>query len=69
MSTYAVIYERAGDGSWSARAADLPVYAVGDSREDAEAEIRSAIAFYLDDPAQAGRPIPPAVSAVGMVSV
>jgi hypothetical protein len=27
MSTYAVIYEHAGDGGWSARAADLPVYA------------------------------------------
>jgi hypothetical protein len=25
MSTYAVIYEHAGDGGWSARAADLPV--------------------------------------------
>lgn len=46
--TFSVIYEQAADGSWSARAADLPVYSVGDTREDAEREIREAIVLYLE---------------------
>ncbi len=69
MSTYAVIYEPASDGSWSARAADLPVYAVGDSREEAEREIRSAIALHIAHLVQSGQPTPPSFSAVGNVTV
>lgn len=48
MRKYAVIYEQADDGSWSARAAELPVYAVGDSREEAETMIAEAIRVHLD---------------------
>lgn len=48
MATYHVIYEEADDGSWSARVADLPVYAAGETRSEAEAEIRDAIRFYLE---------------------
>jgi len=69
MTTYAVIYEPASDRSWSARAADLPVYAVGDSREEAEREIRAAITVHLDELAQSGEPPPRALSAVGTVTV
>lgn len=69
MSTYAVIYEHAGDGGWSARAADLPVYAVGDTRAEAEREIRSAVALYLDELARSGQPTPLSRSAVGTVTV
>jgi len=68
-TTYGVIYEQAKDGSWSVRAADLPVYAVGDSREEAEQEVRSAIALYLDELARAGQPPPDARSVVGTVTV
>jgi predicted RNase H-like HicB family nuclease len=69
VTTYGVIYEQAGDGSWSASAADLPVFAVGDTREEAEREIRDAIAFYLEHLEDAGEPIPPARSVVGTVNV
>lgn len=69
MTSYAVIYEQAADGGWSARAADLPVYSVGDTREEAEREIRGAIAAHLEYLAEAGRPTPPLVSAVGTVTV
>lgn len=69
MTTYAVIYEPAADGSWSARAADLPVYAVGDTREEAEHEVRSAIAVYLDHLADKGEPLPLGLSVVGTVAV
>jgi predicted RNase H-like HicB family nuclease len=69
MTTYSVIYEAAADGSWSARAADLPVYAVGDTREDAEWKIREAIALYLDELARTGSSAPAAHSIVGTVTV
>lgn len=48
MTDYLVIYERAEDGSWSARTPDLPVYAVGSSHAEAETEIRSALALHLE---------------------
>ena len=69
MTTYGVIYERADDGSWSVRAADLPVYAVGDTRDDAEHEIRAAIAVYLEELARAGQSAPESRSEVGTVTV
>ena len=54
MTTYAVIYERADDGGWWARAAELPVYSHGDSREEAEQEIRAGIAFHLEETLREG---------------
>jgi predicted RNase H-like HicB family nuclease len=69
MTTYNVIYEAAPDGSWSASAADLPVYAAGATREEAEREIRGAIAVYLDELAGAGESAPRARSVVGTVTV
>ena len=69
MTTFGVIYEQANDGSWSASAADLPVFSVGDSREEAEEQIREAIALYLDDLARRGEAPPETRSVVGTVSV
>ncbi|MGI8461636.1 MAG: type II toxin-antitoxin system HicB family antitoxin [Solirubrobacterales bacterium] len=69
MTTYGVIYEQGSDGSWHASAADLPVFACGDTREEAEREIRSAIAFHLEYLAEEGLPIPQVRSTVGTVTV
>lgn len=69
MTTFDVVYEQADDGSWSASAATLPVFAVGDTREEAEREIRSAIAFHLDELRRSGQPVPRNQSAVGTVTV
>lgn len=69
MTDYAVIYEQAGDGSWSARAADLPVYAVGDTPEEAEQMIREAICAYLEHLRECGEEVPPGSGLVGTVSV
>jgi predicted RNase H-like HicB family nuclease len=69
MTTYNVIYEAAADGSWSARATELPVYAVGDTREQAEREIRDAIALYLEDLTRTGSSVPAAHSVVSTVTV
>jgi len=64
MTDYAVIYEQATDGSWSVRAVDLPVFSVGDTREEAAGSIREAITLYLE----AGD-APVSRSEVGTVSV
>lgn len=69
MTTYCVIYEAASDGSWSARAADLPVYAAGETREEAEREIQQAIRVYFEELGSEGKPIPTARSIIGTVTV
>lgn len=55
---FAVIYEVADDGSWHARAADLPVFSCADSREEVEKEIREGIAFLLEEDLREGRAMP-----------
>jgi predicted RNase H-like HicB family nuclease len=69
MTVFNVIYEAASDGSWSAYAADLPVYAAAATREEAEREIRAAISVYLDELAGAGEVVSTARSVVGTVTV
>lgn len=69
MTEYFVIYEQADDGSWHASAADLPVFAAGSSRKEAEREIRAAVAFYLDYLREQGEAPPQAPSSVGTVTV
>jgi predicted RNase H-like HicB family nuclease len=69
LTDFVVIYEQAHDGGWWAHAVDLPVFAAGDSREDAEREVREAIAFYLDTLRDAGEGPPATRGSVGTVSV
>jgi predicted RNase H-like HicB family nuclease len=70
MSTYTVVYERAPDGSWSAAAAGLPVFAVGqDTRADAERAIRDAIALHLQEARERGEVDPVIETEVGVVTV
>lgn len=69
MTDYGVIYEQADDGSWSARVADLPVYAVGDTREEAEREIHAALGVYLEELARVGESAPVPRSVFGVVTV
>jgi predicted RNase H-like HicB family nuclease len=66
--SYLVIIERGRDG-YGAWAPDLPgCVALGDTPDDAEREMREAIAFHLDGLREDGCPIPPA-SAAGMALV
>jgi predicted RNase H-like HicB family nuclease len=69
MTLFAVVYELANDGGWNARAADLPVYTVGDTREEAEREITAAIRLYLGEMAQQGNVIAQTAHDAGMVRV
>lgn len=55
VTTYAVIYERADDGGWWARAAEFPVYSHGDTREEAEQEVRAGILLFGGHAARGGR--------------
>ena len=67
---FAVIYEVADDGSWHARAADLPVFSCADSREEVEQEIREGIAFHLEGDLREGRAMPVQMAHdAGMVDV
>jgi predicted RNase H-like HicB family nuclease len=67
---FAVIYEVAEDGTWWARAADLPVFSSADSREAAEQEIRAGIAFHLEGMVLDGEELPGQTAHdAGMVSV
>jgi predicted RNase H-like HicB family nuclease len=67
---FAVIYEVAEDGSWHARAADLPVFSCADSREEVEQEIRAGIAFHLEEDLRQGLAMPEQMAHdAGMVEV
>jgi predicted RNase H-like HicB family nuclease len=64
MTEFPVIFEQADDGSWSVRAVDMPVYSVGDTRDEAAEAIREAISLYLEN-----GDAPASHSEVGTVSV
>lgn len=59
---YAVVIEKA-DGNYSAYVPDLPgCVATGATIEEAQREIREAIAFHIEGLTNDGLPIPPPVS-------
>jgi predicted RNase H-like HicB family nuclease len=65
--SYLIVIERADDGGYGAWAPDLPgCVALGDTIEDAEHQMREAIAFHLEGLREQGEPVPPptAVAAV-----
>ena len=66
---YAVVIESAGR-NFSAYVPDLPgCVATGDTLDEAEAQIREAIAFHLEGLRADNLPIPPASSRVDYVEV
>lgn len=66
---YAVVIESAGS-NFSAYVPDLPgCVATGDTLDEAEAQIREAIAFHLEGLRADNLPIPPASSRVDYVEV
>jgi predicted RNase H-like HicB family nuclease len=67
--SYLIVIERADDGGYGAWAPDLPgCVALGDSIEDAERQMREAIAFHLEGLREQGEP-PPEPTAVAAVMV
>jgi predicted RNase H-like HicB family nuclease len=59
MKDYLVVYEQAEDGAWGAHSPDVDgVFAVGQTREEAESRIAEALAAHLSYLRESGRPIP-----------
>ena len=75
MSRYAVVYEAPetgpdGASNWSAYVPDLPgLYAFGDTREECEALMATAIPFHIEGLRRKGDPVPPPATEVGMLEV
>jgi predicted RNase H-like HicB family nuclease len=66
---YAIVIEKV-EGNYSAYVPDLPgCVATGADVEEAEAQIREAIAFHLDGLREDGLPVPPPSSHVEYVDV
>ena len=66
---YAIVIE-GGDGNWSAYVPDLPgCVATGDTLEEAEREIREAIAFHVEGMREDGLPLPRPTTEVTYVEV
>ncbi len=66
---YAVVIEK-GERNYSAYVPDLPgCVSVGDTLEEARAEIREAIEFHLEGMREDGLPIPKPSSWAGYVEV
>jgi len=68
--SYLIVIERADDGGFGAWAPDLPgCVALGESIEDAERQMRRAIAFHLEGLREQGEPVPsPTAVAAVMVT-
>jgi predicted RNase H-like HicB family nuclease len=62
---YLVVYEK-NDSNWSAFSPDIPgCGSLGDTVEEARANMREALELYLNETAKAGEPIPePATTSV-----
>jgi predicted RNase H-like HicB family nuclease len=66
---YAVVIEKA-EGNYSAYVPDLPgCVATGTTVEEAESEIRDAIAFHLEGMREDGLPIPAPTSKVEYIDL
>jgi predicted RNase H-like HicB family nuclease len=67
---YLIIIEPTPDGGWGAWAPDLPgVVALGDDREECEAEMRSAVVLHLQGLREDGATVPAPRSVVSGVEV
>lgn len=70
MRDFTVIVEREEDGSYAVYAPDLPGCAsMGETREEALANIREAIACYLEGLQKLGRSVPVVNSEIEVVRV
>jgi len=59
MKTYLVIYEQADGGGWGAHSPDVEgVFALGETRDEAESRIAEALAAHLAYLRESGRPVP-----------
>lgn len=69
MKDYLVIYEQAPDGGWGAHSPDVDgVFAVGQTRDEAEQRMAEALAAHLTYLRQSGQPVPDPHTDAGRVA-
>jgi len=65
---YVVVIERAQDGGYWAYLPDLPgCVSAGDTRDEAERNIREAVEMHLESLREHGEPVPPPTASVTTV--
>jgi predicted RNase H-like HicB family nuclease len=69
MTDYLVIYEQAEDGAWGALIPDVEgVFALGETREEVERNMREAMAAHLEFIRERGEPVPEPRTVAGRVA-
>jgi predicted RNase H-like HicB family nuclease len=69
MKDYLVVYEQAEDGAWGAHSPDVDgVFALGATREQAEARMAEALATHLALLRERGDPVPEPHTDAGRVA-
>jgi predicted RNase H-like HicB family nuclease len=69
MNDYLVIYEQAEDGAWGAHSPDVEgVFALGETRDEAESRIAEALAAHLAYLRDSGQPVPEPHTHAGRVA-
>jgi predicted RNase H-like HicB family nuclease len=69
MKDYLVIYEQADDGGWGVHSPDVEgVFAVGETRAQAEQRMAEALAAHLAYLRESGRPVPDPHTDAGRVA-
>lgn len=69
MKEYAVIYERAEDGAWGAYALDLPVFALGKTKQETSERMKEALDAYVDEMERMGEALPEPVHVAEIAQV
>lgn len=70
MTEYRVVFEPAGDGSWSAYSIDLPgVFASGADRVEVEANMKAALELHLEELQRRGASPPSQQSETAVIAV
>jgi predicted RNase H-like HicB family nuclease len=60
MAKYTAVFEQAEDVTWSCYVPDLPrILAMGDTRDEAEADMKAAVDIWIGEMKAAGTPIRP----------
>jgi predicted RNase H-like HicB family nuclease len=69
LKEYLVIYEQADDGAWGAHSPDVDgVFALGRTREEAEARMSEALTAHIAYLRESGRPVPDPHTDAGRVA-
>jgi predicted RNase H-like HicB family nuclease len=69
VKEYLVIYEQAEDGAWGAHSPDVDgVFALGQTREQAERRMAEALAAHVAYLRESGRPVPDPHTDAGRVA-